>query len=102
MIRLLSPLLGVWRAPGDRCNLFAPNVLLWLPAHFWAPTFVRLPAALLFVDEILFELLHRAARYVDEPAEVSGHVGQLAGTEDDQEEEPYQHHLLHADTEHGA
>ena len=75
---------------------------LWAPTRFRILALAKLLAALLFGDEILLELFHRAAGFVHEPAKVSGHGGELAGTEDDQEEEPYDHHLLHADAEHGA
>src|SRR5215211_2894743 len=71
--------LGALRAAIDRCNLFAPHVLLWLPTRFRIPAFARLLAVLHFGDKIPLEFLHRAAGFVHEPVEVSGHVGGLLG-----------------------
>jgi hypothetical protein len=84
-----------------------PDVLLRFPSRFCIRALTRLSGAVLFVygslgDEIFLELLHRAASFDYEPTEISGHGGELAGTEDDQEEEPYDHHLLGTDTEHEA
>ncbi len=53
-------------------------------------------------DQLVLELVHGAASFVYEPAQVPGHLRKLAGTEDDQEQEPYEHHLLDADAEHEA
>jgi hypothetical protein len=66
------------------------------------PAFAVLSAYLPFGYEVLLEPLDRAARFADESADVSGHAGQLIGAEDDQKEEPYDHHLRGADAEHGA
>jgi hypothetical protein len=52
--------------------------------------------------KVLLELLRGAASFVHELAELSGHLRELAGTEDNQGQEPYEHHLLEADTEHEA
>src|SRR5918998_2546021 len=75
--------LGALRAAIDRCNLFAPHVLLWLPTRFRLPAFARLLAVLHFGDKILLEILHRAAGVVHEPVAVPGPVGGLVGAEDD-------------------
>ncbi len=40
--------------------------------------------------------------FAREAAEISGHLGQSPGPEEHQEEEPYEQHLLKADTEHEA
>jgi hypothetical protein len=96
---------GALRAAFDRCNPFAPYVLFWLPTRFRIPASAKLLAALFFGvcgDEILLELLYRAASVADEPADVSGHARKVFGTEDDQDDETYDHHLLHANAEHGA
>jgi hypothetical protein len=104
---LLPVLFGAPRAPVHRFTLLGPYVLQ-LPAFPLlqalprTPAFVRLPAALLFGDQVSLELLHRAARFADKPADVSGHAGELVGTEDDQKEEPYDHHLRGTDSEHEA
>jgi hypothetical protein len=66
------------------------------------PALFRLSAVLLLEYKVLLELVHSAASFVHELAEVSGHLRELAGTEDNQEQEPYDHHLLDADTEHEA
>jgi hypothetical protein len=52
--------------------------------------------------KVLLELVHGAASFVHELAELSGHRRELAGTEDNQGQERYDHHLLGADTEHEA
>src|SRR5918998_4004914 len=70
--------LGALRAAIDRCNLFAPHVLLWLPTRFRVPAFARLLAVLHFGDKILLEILYRAAGFVYETVEVSGQFGGVA------------------------
>jgi hypothetical protein len=102
-IRLLTTLAGARRVLGGHFTLSALYVLLETLADFrlvWS--FHELLAALLFGDEVLLELLHRAASVAEEPAEISGHDGEFFGTEDDQEDEPYDHHFLQADAEHEA
>jgi len=104
-ISVALELFGALRAAFDRCNLFVPHVLFWFLTRFRIPAFAKLLAVLffgVFGDEILLQLLHRAAGVADEPSDVSGHAGKVFGTEDDQDDETYDHHLLHADAEHGA
>jgi hypothetical protein len=91
-IRSSAALLGVPLAPLELGGLF----VLESPALF------RLSAVLLLEYKILLELVHGAPSFVHELAELSGHLRELAGTEDNQEQEPYDHHLLDADTEHEA
>jgi hypothetical protein len=93
-----AALLGAPVAALDRRDLFA----LESPALFRLTSFSGLLAIVLFDHELILEPLHRAASFVHETAEISGHLRELAGTEDDQEKEPYEHHLLDADTEHEA
>ncbi len=50
--------------------------------------------------EFGFELVDVTTGSAYEPAEVSGHSGELARTEDYQEEKPNDHHLLCSDAEH--
>lgn len=71
--KLVACATGGRRAPSDRRILFVPDVLFRFPAHFRA--FAGLPAALFFGDEVLLELLYRAASLADEPAEIPGHAG---------------------------
>jgi hypothetical protein len=98
---LLPTLAGARRVLGGHFILSAFYVLLETLADFWLVlSFHELLAALLFGDEVLLELLHRAAGVAAESAEIAGHAGELFGTQDDQEDEPYDHHLLHADAEH--
>ena len=66
------------------------------------PALFRLSAILLLEYKVLLELVHGAASFVHELAELSGHLRELAGTEDNQRQEPYEHYLLDADTEHEA
>jgi hypothetical protein len=65
-----------------------------------SPALVRLSAVLLSEYKVLLEPVHGAASFVHELAEISGHLRELAGTEDNQEQEPYERHLLDANTEH--
>jgi hypothetical protein len=53
-------------------------------------------------DQLVLELVHRAARLVDEPAEVAGHLWELARPEDHQDKQPDDDQLLSADAEHDA
>jgi hypothetical protein len=91
-IRSSAALLGEPLAPLDLGGLFALE----------SPALFRLSAVLLLEYKVLLELVHGATSFVHELAEVSGHLRELAGTEDNQEQEPYEHHLLDADTEHEA
>jgi hypothetical protein len=102
-IRLLQTLAHARRVRGNHFILFALCVLLETLADFrLVLPFHELLAALVFGDDLSLELLHRAASVTEEPAEIVDHAGELFGTEDDQEDEPYDHHFLHADTEHGG
>jgi hypothetical protein len=85
-------------APLDRGDLLA----LESPTLFRLPALAGLLAVVLFDHELTLELVHGAASFVYEPAEVPGHLRKLAGTEDNQEQEPYEHHLLDAYAEHEA
>jgi hypothetical protein len=69
-------------------------LLLALRAPFLFFIFVR--------EKFAFELVHRAAGFADEPAEVASYLGELARAEDDQKEQADNNHLLTADTEHVA
>src|ERR671933_203218 len=53
-------------------------------------------------EQFGLELVHRAAGLVDEPAQVTGHLGELAGAEDQQKQQPDDDQFLSADTEHHA
>ena len=65
---------------------------------------LALGAPVLFVvlvgDQLGLELLHRTASVVDEPAEIAGHLGELAGAEDHQKDQPDDDYLFPADAEH--
>jgi hypothetical protein len=63
-----------------------------------APVFVFVVAG----DQLALELVHRATGLVDEPAEIAGHLGELAGAEEDQEKEADDHYLLETDPESHA
>jgi hypothetical protein len=89
-IRSSAALLGEPLALLDLGGLFALE----------SPALFRLSVVLLLEYKLLLELLHGAASFVHELAELSGDLRELAGTEDNQEQEPYEHHLLEADTEH--
>src|SRR5215210_4646202 len=52
--------------------------------------------------QLVLELVDRAPGLAHEAAQVAGHLRELAGAEDHQEEEPDDHYLLAADTEHGT
>lgn len=102
----MAALLGRRRAPGasstDRCALFLAAALLRFPARLQSLAVTGLTVIFFLGGEILLEILYRASGLADEPAEISCHGRQLAGTEDDQEEEPYDDHLLGTDTKHEA
>ena len=50
-------------------------------------------------DDLGLELLHGASGLVDELAKVAGHLGELAGSEEDQEQDGYDQDLLESDPE---
>lgn len=50
--------------------------------------------------ELRFELLHSTLSLVDKPTDVARHSGKLLGSEEHQEEQPYDHQLLKTDSEH--
>ena len=78
-IRSSAALLGVPLAPLELGSLFA----------FESPALFRLSAVLLLEYKVLLELVHGVASFVHELAELSGHLRELAGTEDNQRQEPY-------------
>ena len=53
-------------------------------------------------DELALELIDRATGLVDESAEVTGHLRELARAKDHQDQQPDDDQLLSADTEHDA
>jgi hypothetical protein len=66
-----------------------------------AVTMLRFAATgILGRGEFGFELVHVTTGSAYEPAEVSGHPGELARAEDYQEEKPDNYHLLCSDAEH--
>ena len=67
---------------------------------------LRAPVPFVFAvfagKQFALELIHRVAGLADEPAEVAGHLGELARAKDDQKEQTDNNYLLTADTEHSA
>ena len=60
-------------------------------------------SVVLFIrDEFRFTFAHYMLSFAREATEIPGHLGQSLGSEEHQEEEPYEQHLLEADTKHEA
>ena len=84
---------------GSECALL---ILLELPILSSSRTPLDFSVVLYLCHKVRFEFVHHVLSFSREAAEIPGHLGQSFGPEEHQEEEPYEQHLLKANTEHDA